>query len=199
MQTASSRIFCVILHKNADQLVFPFRFTTCIEPVKDVTLLSSSELSAVCAALLQPKAKLPLISSHVWPLLPFSWIIYTHNGSPSMISWVSEYNMQRNPCRGLAGTWGCQEAEPAIFQDNRHMNMVGFKALHTGRFYPQDICVVVIFVRGWVDLRTIVRSEDLCQSKIPIIPSRIELATSLLLAQFLDQLRHCPLSKYVKA
>jgi hypothetical protein len=68
----------------------------------------------------------------------------------------------------------------------RHMKVVRSSAPRTGRLYLQEIFLVFIFTRGWVDPRAMVRSEGNMSLKNPVTPPGIDPGTVRLVAQRLD-------------
>jgi hypothetical protein len=108
-------------------------------------------------------------------------ITRTHNNVASYVK------KKINPITGLDGPWGFHEVEALRLWDNRQ-SVARLSALRTGRLYPQDIFLVLISVRGWIDPRARVWPEGLCQRKIPMTPSGVVPATFRFVAQCLN---HC--------
>ena len=67
------------------------------------------------------------------------------------------------------------------------MKVVRSSASRTGRLYPQVIFLVLIFTRGWVDPRTMVRSEGNMSLKNTVTTPGIDPGTVRLIAQRLNQ------------
>ena len=98
------------------------------------------------------------------------------------------------PITGPKGSWSLRLPE---FLENWYMKVVRLSALAPAAFIPQEIFLVLISARGWVNPRAIVRTEGLWQWKIPVTPSRIETATFRLVSQCLNQMRHCVFPEFL--
>jgi hypothetical protein len=81
---------------------------------------------------------------------------------------------------------GFQEVYVPRFHDIRQVKVVRLSASRTGRLYPPEMFLVLIFTRGWVDPRVMVRSEGDMSLKNPVTPPGIVPGTVRLVAQRLN-------------
>ena len=94
---------------------------------------------------------------------------------------VKQSHSRPGQAQRVAGVWGSQ-----ISRQSAHENGKVVSPTHRPPLF-QEIFLVLISVRDWVNLRAIVRPEGLCQW-IRITPSGRDPATFRLVAQFLNQL-----------
>ena len=113
----------------------------------------------------------------VWPGIHSD---YTHRFRTLHVSLGKSVPLQARGAQVVPKWYGSQ----ILWQWPRMV--VRLSALLTGRFYPQEILLVLISVRGCVYPRAIVRSEGLWQWKIPLTPAGKEPATFKFIAQHLD-------------
>jgi hypothetical protein len=66
------------------------------------------------------------------------------------------------------------------------MKVVRLSVSRTGRLYLHEMFLVLIFTRGWVDPRAMVRSEGICHWKNPVTPPGIDPGTVRLVVQRLN-------------
>ena len=65
------------------------------------------------------------------------------------------------PLQAWTGRWGSRKLRFPEFLDSQHMKVVRLSAQRTGHLYPQEISLVLVSVRVWVNLRAIVQPVEL--------------------------------------
>jgi hypothetical protein len=93
-----------------------------------------------------------------------------------LLSKVKQSNYSPWQALRVSGGWGFQ------------ISKQGCQSYTPTAFTPQELFLVLISVRGWVNTKAIVWPEGLCQWKIPVTPLGIKPATFRLVAQCLNQL-----------
>ena len=107
-----------------------------------------------------------------------SCVIYRHKK-------VNQSHYRPGEALRFPGGWASQSSRQSAHEGSKVVSPT-----HRPPLLHQEIFLVLIFFRGWVNPRVIVRPEGIYQWKIPVKPSGIEPVTFRLEAQCLNQLCH---------
>ena len=115
--------------------------------------------------------------------LPRNSIPYSRHYAKYVIYWTVIHSVF---CLTMGGPEGSRRFRLPDFHGIRHMKVMRSSPSRPGRLYPQEIFLVLIFTKGWVDLRAMVRSEGNMSLKNPVTPPGIDPRTVRLVAQRLN-------------
>ena len=90
------------------------------------------------------------------------------------------------PLHAWCGPEGSRRFRLPYFHDIRHVKVVRLSASRTGHLYPKEMFLVLIFTRGWVDPRAMIRSEGNVSLKNTVTTPGIDPGTVRLVAQRLN-------------
>jgi len=119
-------------------------------------------------------------------------ILTFHSSTPYIMWKVRQFLYRPGRTLRIPGGTGSQILKQSAHEGGKVVSPTQRPPLPPPPPPPQDIFLVLISVRGWVDPRVIMQPEGLRQWKVPVTPLKTEPATFRLVAQCLNQLRHRP-------